>query len=230
MASGSPVDRSSDDQVKSPADTVRSLVSLFLVLHLLCLVIAFASSVAPSPLQLRLLGVLRPYVRVLNFELPYSQYNLTQASELDVDHRLEILPQGRDENDPDSWIRLPDRGFRGGERYKRYQRLAQQMGRFNQLSMMMPDMGAVVGKLAQAVAAHFLYQRETKPQQVRCRRHFLQSIDAITRGSKEERDPYSRTFFRVAYAANVVVDEAGNVSVVKIEMASEVARPDTGGN
>ena len=228
MARKSRDERSADDSATPSDETVRSLVTLFLVLHLFCLFVAFWSSVSPSPLQVRLLSVIRPYTRLLNFELPYSQYNLTHATDIDVDHRIEVLAAEKEETDLKGWIVLPDAGSRAGERYKRYQRFARQMARYNQLSSVFPDMAALASKLAQDTAANFVHQREIKPKEIRCRQHFLQPMDAITSGTKDERNPNSATFLRIPYAANVIVDDRGNVNVVKIDTAAEVAPPTTG--
>ncbi len=221
----------SNDQAKQTVhyseltDTARSVITLLLILHLFCIFIALSASVLASPLQLRILAVLRPYVRTLNFEIPYAQYHLTHATPLDVDHRIELLPQGASADNPDNWYVLPDVGFRGFDRYKRYQRLGKRMAILEQLSQNgAQDMGAALSEIARGVSAHFVHTGQFTPAQLRCRQHFLQAIDMIEGGTEEQRNPNSDVYFQVPYAANVIVHN-GQVSVIKIEQAREVAQP-----
>ena len=221
------------DATGSLSDTSRSLISLFLVLHLFCVVLACAASVSPSPLQLRLLSVLRPYCRYLGVELPYAQFNLTYGPELGGgDYRLEMLPADGDAEAPEDWSVLPDAGLRGSDRYKRFQRYAQRIAVINQFATAsgLADIESAVGTMASGAAESYFHQSQITPTQLRVRLHALQSIDARNLGSQEERDPNSDTYFQVPYAANVVIDPQGNANVLKIRSEAEVARPGSGAN
>lgn len=197
---------------------VRSTVNLLLFLHLFVVAVALSGNFAPSGLQRRLLEVFAPYTRTLNFDLNYTPYYLTRGTEADVDHRIEILPRGASEARAEDWLSLPDVGLRGGERYQRYQRLAATF------AFLAAD-DTVAGQLAQAIGTHFSRRERTVPAQIRCRSHFLQSMEVVGGGNANERDPYNAIYYRVPYAANCVVGRDGLVSIVKIDEASQVARP-----
>ena len=198
--------------------TVQLGVSLFVIVHLFFVFAALASNVAPrSELQRRLLVKFAFYTQLLNLDLDFTPYHLTHATEQDVDHRLEILMEG----DPDvdeNWLVLPDAGVRIGERYKRYQRLARVM------AMLAEDDNAV-SWIASSVGAHFLHARHARPQQVRCRRHMLQSWTAVRGGSAADRDPNSSNYFRQAYLADCVILSDNRVRVNKRDDEGQVAQP-----
>jgi len=204
-----------------PSQGVRSIVSLVLFLHLFCVFVALSTVYAPSELSLSFLRILRPYTQLLNFDL-FVSYQLTIEAPVDVDHRIEVLPARKDENDALAWRVLPDVGLRGGERRLRYERLGELMDLFdgqggeNQVALMSASVGT-----------YFLNHEHTRPKQIRLRRHTLVSIDAYTnQGTRELRDPNSAMYFSVVYAANAVIDDdLHRVDVVKIDAAGEVARP-----
>jgi hypothetical protein len=211
-----------EDQPGAPSETVRGIVSLLLFIHLFCVWVALSGNYARSALQARLLTRLRPYTQLLNFDLDFTPYYLTHATPLDVDNRIEILPEGLDAADAKNWIVLPDAGYRGGLPYKRQQRLADTMAFY-------AESEDYAGFIAQSVATNFMQQRQIRPAQIRCRRHLLQMREALS-GTLAEQNPYDPLYFEVSYAANVVVGRDGRVSVVKIDEASQVARPDSNTN
>jgi hypothetical protein len=205
-------------------------VSLVLVAHLFLLFVALSASYAPSRVQARILSRFGVYTQTLNldrnsipyeFPTPYpnfAPYHLTHATMDDVDHRIEVLPEGKDPDSDADWIVLPDVGTRGTDRYQRYQRMARMMAFFAQQD-------EVTASLARDVGAHFLRQRGIRPQRVRCRKHMLQPYGVIQGGTSEQRDPNDPSYFRVVYDANIVISRTGAVSVVKLAQDSEVAQP-----
>lgn len=201
----------------APSPWGRSLLSLLLIVHLFCVAVALSSNYSPSPLQTRLLERFQFYLRTLNFDLNFTPYYLTHAMESDVDHRIEVLPQGENPAAGESWVVLPGSGWHGGQGYKRLQRLGQVMAFYSQDD-------ATAALFAQAVGRNFLQQRGVTPQQIRCRRHMLQSRLAVEGGSAVERDPNSATYFRTPYIANCVVAD-GEVQIVRLDEAGEVAQP-----
>lgn len=204
------------------SDRLRSVVSLVLALHLFVLFFALSGNYFRSPLQARILGVLRPYAQLLNFELDFLPYQLTHAQISDVDHRIELLPAGSQADDDSAWLVLPDRGFRGGERYKRYQRLGRLLAFLAE-----ENAGAGPSLLARSVVENALHQGDVRPDQVRVRRHLLQSPDIFSGGTPEQRDPNAPTYFRVVYAANALISETGQVELIKIDDTAEVALPES---
>ena len=196
----------------------RATVSLLLFAHLFFAFVALAANVAPSRLQQRLLARFSFYTQLLNLDLNFTSLYFTHASIDDVDHRLELLPEGRSPDVDGDWVVLPDVGVRGSDRYQRYQRLARVVSFFS-------PQDEVTAALARAVGVNFLVQRGIRPQRLRCRRHLLQDWNVIRAGTAAQRDPNDPSYFRVAYDANFVVSRDGAVSVVKLAEADELASP-----
>jgi hypothetical protein len=196
----------------------RTLVNFLLVVHLFFLAVCLSANYAPSRLQFTILTKFRPYTRLLNFDLNFTPYYLTHAGESDVDHRIEVLPAEADETRADAWIVLPSGGFRGSEAYKRYQRLGF-------IWALQAQTDGEPALFAQAIGTHFARQQGIKPKQIRCRRHFLQSMEDIRGGTAARRNPNDPSFFAVVYAANAIVSENGYVEVVRIDEAGQVAQP-----
>jgi hypothetical protein len=82
---------------------------------------------------------------------------------------------------------------------------------------------------AQSIGTHFARERDIRPQQVRCRRHYLQSREDLTGGTAARRNAQDPSFFAAIYTANAIVSDTGYVDVVKVDEASQVALP-TGQN
>jgi hypothetical protein len=148
--------------------------------------------------------------------LNYTPYHLTHASELDAEHHIEVLPETSTD-----WIELPADGFRGGDGFQRYHRLATAWAYAAQFNR---DPAVY----AQAIGTHFARQRSLTPKQIRCRRHFLQSQEDLTTGTTSRRNPDDASFFAVVYAANAIVSSTGHVDIVRVDDASQVAAPAPG--
>ncbi len=207
-----------DDQPQPLSELTRSVSSLLIALHLLCVFWAVSATVITSTLQQRVLGILEPYTRGLNFELPYARQHLTAADAIDVDHRIEILPEGKAADDPANWVVLPDVGLRAGDRYKRYQRLGETMASFSELD-------EVTSRMALATARNFNRRSSVRAAQVRCRQHTLQSIEDLISGSAAQRDAQNEVHFVVPYGADLQYYSDGSIGLSKHASASEVARP-----
>jgi len=208
---------SSDSEQRTAISTSRSLISLLIFAHFFFVFVAVAGNLAPSELQLRILARFAFHTRLFNFDLNATPFHLTHATLEDVDHRIEVLPEGADVADSDRWIVLPDVGVRGSDRYQRYQRLARVMSFF-------AEEEEVPALLAQATGASFLRQRGTRPKQIRCRKHMLQRWDVIRGGTPAQRDANSPEYFQVAYDARCVLS-GDSVGVVKLAEASQAAQP-----
>ena len=219
------VDGFMSSQATTPADansmtsSVRGFVSLAIFIHLCFVFLAITSNVEPSLLQQRLLLVARPYAQLLNIDLSFTPYHLTHATIDDVDHRIEVLPAGKMSTDEDNWVSMPDVGWRGTERYARYQRLASMMAYFSAEE----DTAAL---LAESICKNFLEQSSITPQRIRCRKHLLQNRSSIN-GLAADRDPFAQQYFRDVYTANVLVGADGQINVVPTGSAQEMAQPDT---
>lgn len=204
----------------SPA--MRTAVSLLLIAHFFLAAVALSANLAPaySSFQRRILSVFAFYTQLFGVDLNFTPFYWTQATLEDVDHRIEVLPDGgQADRDPD-WVVLPDVGKRGSDRYQRYQRLGRLWGLLSQRD----DLTAA---LAQGVGSSFREQRGLEPRRVRCRRHMLQGWDVARSGTAAQRNPDDPSYFQVAYDANLVISRSGIVSVVKIAETREIAQPAT---
>jgi hypothetical protein len=202
----------------APNPQSRPFASLAISIHLFCVLAVFTANYSRSGLQDRLLSLLAPYTQLLNLDPNFIPFYLTHGAPDDVDQRIEVLPAGADAADDGNWLALSDRGFRGGERYQRYQRLASALGYFAER-----DEGAWI---ARGVAVNFLVQAGVKPQQIRCRRHLPQELEAVSGGTPEQRDPFSAAYFREAYRANTLIGDDQRVEILRVEEIGQVAVPD----
>jgi hypothetical protein len=201
----------------------RPLLSLLLFFHLFFIAVAFGGNHFPSALQGRLVGLASPYLRVLNFDISFTPYYLTLGTVDDQDHRIDVFAADSYDAGDDGWIGVSASGWRGGERIRRYQRLAGTMAFFGERRQ--DQLSAL---FARSVGEHFLNQRHIEPAQVRCRRILPQDRSAVAGGTPEQRNPLSDLYFAEVYRANTIVD-GSRVGVIKVEAAGHVARPDAGG-
>lgn len=197
----------SDAQVV-PSDNTRAFVSLLLFIHLFIVLICLAANLIPSELEMRLLQLFQPYAQLLNFDLDGTRYYLTHATENDVDHRWEVLPVELGDGTGEGWQVLRQ-GLRGSERYLRYQRFADALA-YAAESDELPSL------MAEGVARHYERQLQIPLQEVRCRRHALQSFEvaASAEGTDDSANP---AYLSDIYRAQVVASESGPIRVLKRE-------------
>ncbi|MFO0902588.1 MAG: hypothetical protein U0939_06285 [Pirellulales bacterium] len=195
--------------------TVRSIASLALFVHLFCLALVLTSNQAASPLQQRLLFVFRPYTQLLNFDVSYTRFDYTQETIDDADQRIEYLPEGKSNAQASDWVHLTA-GSPGSDRLQRYQRLAGVMSFFASRE----DDGTTA-VIAAAIGTH-LYRHDEPIDEIRVRRHVLQTPDQVRGTSVAERDPFDPMFFQDVYRAQVI---DGGEAVQKVEERGQVAPP-----
>ena len=211
----------SETPVDVPSDriagnsTVRSVASLALFIHLFCLALVLTSNQAASPLQQRLLFVFRPYTQLLNFDVSYTRFDYTQETIDDADQRIEYLPAGKSNSEASDWVHLTA-GVPGSDRLQRFQRLAGVMSYFASRE----DDGTTA-VIAAALGAH-LYRNGEPIDEIRIRRHVLQTPDQVQGTSVAERDPNSSMYFQDVYRAQVI---DGGDAVQKVEERGQVAPP-----
>ncbi len=234
-------DRSEEEtlrEARQPAagTTARSLASILLFIHLAVVVTCLWSNLAPSPLQLRILRLFRPYARLANLELDGTRFELTQAGIDDVEHHIEFRPpdeavtgssvgredrsKGSDASPLDGWQPLA-RGMRGGERRHRYERFSAMLAYFVSRE---DEEGAAL--IVQAAARTRIKRDGVAVKQVRARRQLLQSWDVVTDGTVEQRDPYDASYYRQVYLADVIVSGPHRIDLVKRTEAALEAAPD----
>ena len=203
------------EEAARPSEPFRTVASLLLCIHLFCISLAVWANFSPSPLLYDVLDRLRAYTTLLNFNLNYTPYHLTHGTVEDVDDRIEVLPQGKDAAQAEQWIALPDVGWRGSDRYKRYQRLAEVMSYYAQDE----ERSA---RLASSVAEHFLSVANIQPAQIRSRKHLLLTMQDYAAAG--EPDPDGPQQWLTPYAANVVIS-GDEVEVIAVSEQGEVALP-----
>lgn len=195
--------------------TQRSIASLVLFIHLFCLGVALAANQAPSALQERLLYVFRPYTQLLNFDVSFIRFDLTQETGDDADQRIEYLPENKDPANAADWVLL-GQGPRGSDRWQRFQRLAGVMSFFASR-----EDDATTAVFASSIATH-LHQQGITIDQIRLRRHLLQTPEQVRGADSAQRDPDSASFFQEVYRAQVI---DGGAAVQKVEERGQVAPP-----
>ncbi len=204
------------DSSEGPSPGVASALSLFVLLHFFVVFVALSANTNPSPLQSRLMRVFAPYTQTFNFDLNFTPYQLTQATDQDVDHRIEYTTASETEReDSEAWQNIT-RGWRGGDRRKRYQRMASVLSYFREDS-------ATSSHIARSVAGGVAGHDGEPVKGIRCVKHFLLPWDRY--GDSRLGDPNSDQYFQTVYNANVLVGESGVVDIAKIDAPSEVARP-----
>lgn len=193
------------------SDTVRSLVSLALVLHLFICLTCLASNYRASLVQVGLLNFTRYYSLAFNLDLPNTRFQLTHAEPTDDDHVVELLvvtadaPEGR-------WEPLPSFGWRCGERYQRFQRLAKTFAYFAR-SDTDDDLEAVY---ASAICRHAQQSLGKDVREIRCVNLVPLNRDEVAG------NPLTYNSRNVIYHAGVV-SVGDDVNVSKIEASAESA-------
>ena len=232
MASTKPNPDVEDTTPTQTSETFRSIVSLVLIIHFFCVFVGITCVAQPfSPFQARLRYVLWPYTQLLNFDLEGKPYYLTYYSDPGAeaeeftdphtDFRVEVLPAEKDPNDEDSWISLNDTGWRGGERNKRYQRLATIMDEVSENK-------TAVSLLAQGVGNDYHSRHNELPQKIRVRMHLPQPRSWIDSPNKQRLDPHGPAYFRTVVSFNVTgLMSDGKVGLSEEINAAEAATTDT---
>ncbi len=185
--------------------TWQSWVSLAIVLHAICVGIALAANYSPSPLQSRVLEILGPYVSGLGFHPGGTPYYLTHGDYLDVNWRLEWLPEGEDESDESAWkVALPS-SPPFSPRHQREAALLRELGALLAAEDD-PEAPQRAALLAQALARDLRIDRDLPARAIRLRRHTLQPPEAISSTDADDRDPNSSVYFDTVYRADIIVD------------------------
>ena len=170
-------------------------VSLLIVLHLVCVGIALTSNLYRSSLQGRLIGVLRPYLGLLNLDPDFTPYHLTHGQPLDEDHFLEVevlSPSGQTRRE--TLERVDRWGFAG----RRYRRLAYLMAYHAKA-----ENDHINAALARAVAVAVLGEQEDLRAIVRCKRHESQPRRLTELAAGFPEDPDDLRYEQTVYEAEV---------------------------
>lgn len=177
-----------------PAE-VRPWVSLAIFIHLFLVFVALSSNVA-SGLQGKLLASFSYYLYPLNLTVDYStNYQLTHGAALDVDHAIEVeLPTAQGES---KVIRLPRDGWRGGEPFRRQQKLANVAADW----LTADNVVELKQLIPQALAVRYMRQEQAPAAQVRIKSHLLLDARRAASSDKAQSDPNAAALYRTLYNA-----------------------------
>lgn len=231
MASTKTKPTNDDSAAPEPSELFRSIVSLVVIIHFFCVFVGMTCVAEPlSPFQARLRYVLWPYTQLLGFDLDNEPYYLTgyadPGAEVDdffdphTDFRVEVLPPEKDAADDSAWVSLSDTGLKGGERNRRYRRLATIM------SAVSEDKTAV-SLLAQGVGNDYYAQHDELPQKIRVRAHLPQPRSWMDSPNTDRLDPDGPAYFRTVVSFNVTGLLDGQVALSEEIDAAEAATTDT---
>ncbi len=199
----------------APDANVRSIVSLLLFVHVFCLFVALTGNYYISPLQIRLLNTLAPYIQLFKIK-PTAPYHLTDGSELSDDHFLEIeVTAGAQQGEI---IRIPDSAVKGNPAKRRFQLLAKTMAATSYLGAEQNT-----AAFAKAIGAHVLDTGSNEEVIVRCRRYQPQPRQMDPNAAATPADPTADAYLTTPYEARVWRDRSGQVQLLKIEEKKVVA-------
>lgn len=215
----------SNKPTQLPSETVRGLVSLFLVIHLFAIGVALASYASASVLERQLATTLRPYLRTFNFDLTHvfpavARLHLTHAGTSDIDFRITgeaKLPDGKS----GTW-QLPRAGLFPPIRHSRDQALANVVG-----GLMERENDEQEALLPRALAAAELRRTGAKSGKIAVTAHYLLDLEDLNAPETKLRNPFDASYYRTVFEARVITNRTGDVDLLKFAAKGEVA-PVTG--
>ncbi len=201
--------------------TVRTVVSLAVLIHFFAVFAALYGSLAPGRdgdrnLKERLRGVVTPYSQLLNYDST-ARFFLTHATADDVDCRLEYLPKSIAATDNAPWVPVAQ-GVRGSDRFQRFQRLAEILAG---LADRQNDEEAAI--VATAIGEHLAQRLGEDVGQIRCRRHLLQEANEVEGTNLNRRDPDDPSYFVEVYRAQLIRIGSGRLQMRRLGSAGQEA-------
>ena len=196
-------------------------VSLLIVIHLICVLIALSSNLHRSSLQARLVQVLRPYLGLVNLDPDFTPYHLTHGQILDDDHFLEVervSVAGDDSSLVATERTILGSGNRWGFAARRYRRLAYAVAYHAEV-----EDDHITAALARATAGLVGRPGDSTQWIVRCWRHESQPRRITELAAGFPVDPLDPQYQQSVYAADVWLAE-GVLQVQKRVAAKESAR------
>lgn len=225
MRSGAP-GRPNDPSERTVSPMAQQIISLLIILHLFCVFLVLTSYTRRSALQNRLLSLMAPYVRTLNLAPASAPYHLTQYDALtgdnsqDDEHFLELEITGADgqpqfHNLNEGSVAFPDAR-------RRYRALASEM------VYTLADEATGDNRLAEysrAAASYALKHYGADAGVIRLKHHLSQPrlLSQLRDGYPE--DPHSSNYIVTSYEADVLLDDDGEVQLIKREDRTQVAPP-----
>lgn len=210
-----------------PVDpTLRSVLSLLIFLHLCCVAVVLASNFRRSQLQSELVGIFAAYTQLLDFDPQFTPYYYTFGRPIDDDTAFVIdLYAHGDQRAADQplvkSVRLPEGGSNWFGDRQRYIQLAKLLAQFADPENESDD---ITSEIAKSVGARIMHETGTQRAVLRCIRRESQPPPLIPLNAGfPENAPADPAYDRLAYEADVWLDEDGGVLVQKRSSAAEVA-------
>ncbi len=216
-----------------PNETVRALVTLWLLFHLFGITLALttnpnalalpSSPIVDSPFNSKLVSAIRStpilsqYMYALWLDLPHD-YWLTYGDFTDADHEVDLTLVYPDGHKEERQIPPTDRW---GEQRERYVALARRLA--DQFYSDAPD-----NSLLASIGQDLLQQTGAKEIEVQVRRHSPLNIDDAAAGDPGQHDPQNPRTFTTIYNGSVTVNSLGNGEVHDLGQAARDVAPVTG--
>jgi hypothetical protein len=219
-----PADSAPDE---SPGATLRSILSLAIVLHFICVLTVLGSTYRRSRLQARLVGIFGPYTQLLAFDPGFfTPYYYTQGRTSDDDAIITAdlyadADRSVDEQEAIAKTALPEGGSRWLTDRRRAIALARQLALYADPENEADELS---GEIARAIGSRLLREHGARRAVVRCTRRLSQPLDLSTLfPGFPPNDPTAAQYDELLYEADVWIDEDGEVQVQKRVAAAEAA-------
>jgi len=216
-----------------PSELTRSVLSLFLVIHFLCVFTVLGSTYLRSTLQRRLVSIFGAYTELLAFDPgQFTPYFYTHGLQSDNDavFSLELYPAGDvpvAQRQLLKTVALPDPAASGLSERQRTIRLARQLAFFADPEQDRDDLAA---EIARGVAGRVMRENGAQAAVLRCKRRLSQPLDLSTLYPEfPPNDPTAPAYDELVYEADVYFDEEGQVQAIRRQAAAEVAPRRTSG-
>ena len=204
---------------------IRSIITIFLVVHFTCVFVVLSSNNWRSPLQNRLVRIFGFYTQLLNFDPNFAPFALTNGEQTDdVAFVIDLYADADKSVEQQPLLKtvtLPDHGSKLLDSQKRYFNL----GRIIALnSDPMNPLDDVTGAIARAVGKRIMDENDAKRCVIHCLRRTSQPMDIeqVLPGFPRD-NPTDPRYDMPIYEADVWIDEDNQVQLIKRVSAAEAA-------
>lgn len=182
---------------------LRSLVSLAVVLHLICVAFVYSANLNASRLQQRLAGIFAPSTQLLHLDPGGARLQFTDGSQDSDDHLIVVAPKLSDGSigEADA-VRIPADESRWGAQHRRLFALASDAAVYGEQR---EDMAAI---LAQSIGESVMQQKQLEHVVVRVLHQGAEPL-------YDDIDPEERSSDFTIYEAEVWRDEDGVIRTQK---------------
>jgi hypothetical protein len=205
----------------------RSVVSLLLVIHLLCVGTVLASNFRRSPLQAQLVSIFAPYTKLLHFDPEFTPYYYTLGRPSDDDAWIAVdlyasADQPVAQQEVAKQLRLPEGGNNWLEGRRRLIQLAKLLAERGESEA--DDDLEVASELVKGIGSWAMDTTGNRRAVVRVFRRMSQpyNLAVLNPGFPPER-PADPAYDAIVYEADVWSDEDQQVQVQKRASRAEVA-------